>query len=136
MQEGQESPQGRIRSKLLIVDDEEKVCQLLAHYFSLKEYEVRAVCTGEEAVALAKIFHPHVVLLDLLMPGMNGIDTLRGLKKLRPAPMVLMLSAADHEQVVQGALGLGADLYVCKPPKLSHLEQLVNGFCPSPRSRH
>lgn len=136
MQEESVSPQGRIRSKLLIVDDEEKVCQLLAHYFSLKDYEVRAVCTGEEAVALAKVFHPHVVLLDLLMPGMDGIETLKALKQLRAAPMVLMLSAADHEQVVQGALELGADLYISKPPKLSHLEQLVNGFCPSPRSRH
>lgn len=122
--------QAETRRKLLVVDDEEKICQLLAQYFTLKGYEVRAVSRGEEAVALASIFHPHAVVLDLLMPGMSGVDTLKALKQLKPSPKVLMLSAADHEEVVKGALKLGADFYLCKPVKLSDLEHLLNGMCP------
>ena len=116
--------------KLLIVDDEEKICRMLAQHFSFNGYEVRTVCRGEEALVLARIFHPHVVLLDLLMPGMNGVDTLKGLKQLIPPPKILMISAADHREVVHGALDLGADFYVCKPVDLSELDILVNGFCP------
>ena len=123
----QPSPQ----RKLLIVDDEEKICALLSRYFSMKGYEVRTVYRGEEALALVNVFHPDVVLLDLLMPGMNGVETLKRLKQLSPAPRVIMLSAADHQEVAQGALKLGADYYVCKPPDLSELEHLVNGFWPS-----
>jgi DNA-binding response OmpR family regulator len=116
--------------KLLIVDDEQKICNLLEEYFSLKGYEVRTVHRGEEAVVLAGVFHPDVVLLDLMMPGMSGVDTLKALKRCCPAPKVLMLSAADHEDVARGAIELGADFFICKPPQLSQLEQLVNGVCP------
>ena len=119
--------------RLLIVDDEEKICRLLSQFFSLRGYEIRTVSRGEEALALATAFHPDVVLLDLLMPGMSGVDTLKELKQLTPVPKVLMLSGADHEEVAQGALQLGADFYICKPPDLSQLEHLVNGFHPSPK---
>ena len=122
---------GALPRRLLIVDDEEPVCSLLSRFFALKGYETRSVCRGEEAVALASAFHPHVVLLDLLMPGMSGMDTLKQLKRLSPAPKVIMLSSADHEEVAKGSLELGADLYVCKPADLGQLEVLVNGFCPS-----
>ena len=134
MKPHQAEGQPKITRKILIVDDEEKICQLLEQYFSFKGYEVRAVQRGEEALALANVFHPDVVLLDLLMPGMNGVDTLKALKQLRPPPKVLILSAADHEKVMEGALNLGADFYVCKPPHLSELERLINGFYPSSTS--
>ena len=116
--------------RLLIVDDEPKMCQVLGDYFTLKGYEVRASARGDEALAIAGLFHPQVVLLDLLMPGQNGVETLKALKHLSPIPKVLILSAADHTDVVQGALDLGADFYVCKPPQLAELEHLVSGFCP------
>lgn len=116
--------------RVLIVDDEEKVCALLGQFFSLKGYDVRMVNRGEEALALAEAFHPDVVILDLLMPGMSGVETLKRLKQRQPTPKVVMLSAADHEDVAKGALGLGADFYVCKPADLTYLEMLVNGFCP------
>lgn len=124
--DGNREPQRRV----LIVDDELKVCTLLGEFFSLKGYAVRTACRGEEALALAPLFHPQVVLLDLLMPGMNGIDTLKQLKRLSPAPKVFMLSSADLEEVAKGALELGADFYICKPADLSQLELLVNGICP------
>ena len=114
--------------RLLIVDDEEKICRTLADYFSLKGYEVRAVQRGEEALALADVFQPQVVVLDLLMPGLSGIDTLKTLKQRQPAPKVVILSAVDLDEVVQGAMKLGADFYVCKPVNLAQLESFINGF--------
>ncbi len=117
--------------RLLICDDEPKICSLLTQYFTLKGYEVRAVNRGEEALALADIFQPSVVLLDLLMPGMTGVDTLKDLKQQHPCIKVIMLSAADHQEVAQGAIQLGADSYMCKPANLLQLEHLVNGFWPA-----
>lgn len=125
----------RHQRKLLIVDDEQKICILLSEYFRLKGYDIRSVNRGEEALALAKVFRPDVVLLDILMPGMSGIDTLKQIKQLDPAIKIIMLSAADLEDVVQGALKLGADSYMCKPADLTQLEHLVEGFWPS-SSRH
>ena len=121
------------RRRLLVIDDEQKICGLLVQYFSLKGYEVRSVSNGEEALALADIFQPNVVLLDLLIPGMSGVDLLKRLKQLCPPPKVIMLSAADLPDVAQGALQLGADSYVCKPPDLPQLERLVHGIWPSTR---
>ena len=89
---------------------------------------------GDEALALVSAFQPHVVLLDLLMPRMSGIDTLKRLKPLIPTTKAIMLSSADLEEVAEGALQLGADAYVCKPPNLSELEHLVSGVWLSRKS--
>ena len=120
---------GHPKRRLLVVDDEAKICRMLAEHFSIQGYEVMTARRGEDAMTIAYAFHPAVVLLDLLMPGMNGIDTLKQLKQLNPAPTVLMISAADHEEVVKGALNLGADSYVHKPLKLLELDLLVNDCC-------
>ena len=65
------------------------------------------------------------------MPGMSGAEILKVLKQAQPAPRVIMLSAADHEDVIKGALALGADHYACKPVNFSELEHLVSGSSPS-----
>ena len=125
-----ESPENGPR-RLLVCDDEKKICSLLAQYFTLKGYEVRSVNRGEEALALVDVFQPGVVLLDLLMPGMTGVETLKGLKQYHPGIKVIMLSAADHQDVARGTIQLGADFYMCKPANLTQLEHLVNGFWPA-----
>ena len=136
MEQNQTHDQPGVPRRILIVDDEAKICQVLVQYFAFKGYEVRAVQRGDEALALANAFHPNVVLLDLLLPGMDGIATLKALKQLTPSPKVLMVSVADHEEVVKGALDLGADFYLCKPINLTELEHLVNGFYPALKSHH
>jgi DNA-binding response OmpR family regulator len=118
----------KAQRRLLIVDDEQKICHLLVQHFSLKGYEVRGVLRGEEALAIAGVYRPDVVLLDLLMPGIDGVETLKGLKRLIPPPKVVMVSAADHEEVVKGTLRLGADFYVCKPIHFQELDELVRSF--------
>ena len=117
--------------RLLVCDDEQKICSVLTQYFALKGYEVRAVNRGDEALALVDAFQPSVVLLDLLMPGMTGVETLKDLKQHHPRIKVIMLSAADHQDVAEGAIELGADSYMCKPANLAQLEHLVNRVWPA-----
>lgn len=114
--------------KMLVVDDEPKICQMFAHHFALHGFEVREVQRGEEALALTSVFHPDVVLLDLLMPGIGGIETLKQLQQLTPRPKIIILSAADHDDVVKGALQFGADFYMTKPVNFTELDHVVNGF--------
>lgn len=121
-----ESSQRPVR--LLIVDDDTQICQMFSRYLSLKGYEVRSVNRGEEALALATVFQPQVVLLDLLMAGMSGVDTLKRLKQLTPPPKVIMLSGANTDDVAHGAIQLGADAFVTKPVKLPELEHLLSAF--------
>ena len=118
----------RTRRKVLIVDDQAKICFALGEYFTFRGYDVRTVFSGEEAIALQPAYHPEVVLLDLLMPGLGGVETLKQLKRTQPCPTVIMMSVADHEEVVQGSLHLGADFYVTKPIDFSKLEELVSGY--------
>jgi len=131
MDEQKSASPDKASQRIMVVDDEEKICLMLERYLSIKGYEVRSVRRGEEAVALSEVFEPGVVVLDLLMPGMNGIDTLKALKASNHPPKVIMLSAADHEKVIEGAISLGADFYLCKPVQLVELEKLINGFLPS-----
>ncbi len=136
MEQGNGDCQASVQHKLLIVDDEVKIGQVLAKHFSLNGYDVRTAYGGEEALAVAKDFHPQVVLLDLLMPRMTGVNTLKGLKQLTPPPKVLMLSAMDHEGVIKDLLQLGADFYICKPIVFSELDSVVENFCADGESPH
>lgn len=119
------------RHRLLVVDDEPKICHTLSSYFEHHGFEVRTVLRGEEAFALLDVFQPDVVLLDILMPGMDGIEALKRLKQICPSTKVIMLTAVNHDEVIKGALKLGADFYVTKPVNFSNLEHLVSGFLPS-----
>jgi len=117
------------KHKLLIVDDEHKICDLLAKHFTLKGFEVRTVYRGDEALPIAHQFQPDIVLLDLLMPGLDGMDTFKQLQQMGSPPRVLMVSAADQEETVKGALDLGVDFYICKPIDLTDLDQKVELAC-------
>ena len=106
----------------------------MARSFALKGYNVRAVCDGEEALALAPVFRPMVILLNLLMPGLSSVDVLKRLKQLVPPPKVILLGTMNHADIVKGALSLGADFYLCKPIHLPDIERLVQ-TCVAPSTR-
>ena len=113
---------------LLIVDDEEKICRVLAQYFSLKGYEVATVHGGEEALARVEASLPDAVLLDVFMPGLNGMETLKLLKQRYPHLRVVVVSAADRHEAERQALQLGADAYLCKPVVFGTLGEIVDRF--------
>ncbi|NDY41489.1 response regulator transcription factor [Dissulfurirhabdus thermomarina] len=105
------------RARILVVDDEADIRQLLVHHFTRNGYHVEAAATGEEALRAVRAAPPDLVVLDLMLPGMEGLDVCRVLKG-DPATRgvsVVMLTARGEEADIVAGLELGADDYVTKP---------------------
>ncbi|MFG1922620.1 response regulator transcription factor [Cryptosporangium sp. NPDC048952] len=108
--------------RLLVVDDDDTVRGLLADALRYVGFEVTAVATGAEAVTAAESDPPDLVVLDVMLPGMDGFDVIRTLRgAARPVP-VLFLSARDAYSDKVNGLTLGGDDYVTKP---FHLPELI-----------
>lgn len=114
--------------RLLVVDDEPLVRQTLSLVLK-DEYEVTAVASGEEAVQASMHDTFPVVILDLCMEGMSGIETLQKLKKVRESQNVIILTAYESTESAIAALNLGAFNYLTKPFERRHLKTVVSqGF--------
>ena len=101
--------------KILLVDDEPHILQFLEMGLSAEGYEVQSAADGVTAVNMAKSFEPHVVILDVMMPGMDGFETCRMLKRLGSNVAVIMLTAKDEVDDRVKGLTIGADDYLVKP---------------------
>lgn len=101
-------------SKILIVEDEKPIADILEYNLGKEGYEVRAVYTGDDAVAAAKDFLPDLILLDIMLPGIDGFSVCRQVRQYMDCP-IIMLTAKDAEIDKVLGLELGADDYVTKP---------------------
>jgi two-component system KDP operon response regulator KdpE len=101
-------------SRILVVDDEPQIRKTLEVNLRARRYEVDLAATGEEALAMAARHHPDVVVLDLGLPGIDGIEVVRGLRGWSSVPIVI-LSVRDREADKVAALDAGADDYITKP---------------------
>jgi two-component system KDP operon response regulator KdpE len=101
-------------SRVLVVDDEPQILRALTTNLRARGYEVDEAATGEEALELAARLHPDVVVLDLGLPGIDGIEVVHGLRGWTQLP-ILVLSAREDEASKVAALDAGADDYVTKP---------------------
>lgn len=111
--------------KILIVDDEAHVIRLLRDYLTSKNYEVHTATNGLEAIEKVKEVMPHIVFLDIIMPGLGGIETMREIKKINPKIWVAMVTAVVDEEVAKRLLQLGADDYIVKPIHLEFIGTYV-----------
>lgn len=105
--------------KILVVDDEEPIRELLKYNLQKAGFEVKTASDGEQALAIAKKFLPDVVLLDIMMPKMDGVETCR---RLRDNPQlqktfIIFLTARSEEYSEVAAFEVGADDYITKPIK-------------------
>ncbi len=100
--------------KVLVVDDEKKITDLLKAYLEKDGYEVLVANDGSQSLDLAKTQNPDLVILDLNLPGMDGLDVCKTLRGWSKVP-VIMLTARDEETDKIIGLELGADDYVTKP---------------------
>jgi two-component system KDP operon response regulator KdpE len=107
-------------SRVLAVDDEPQLLRALITNLKARGYDVDAATTGEIALELAARHHPDVVLLDLGLPAMSGVDVIHGLRGWTDVP-IIVLSARDAEREKVAALDAGADDYVTKPFGMSEL---------------
>jgi two-component system response regulator AtoC len=99
-----------------VVDDDSAFANYLRTFLSLRGYETRSYSRGDEMLAAIKAGDPpDIVLLDVMMPGMNGLDTLRALKSAKPDLQAIMLSGRENASTIVEAVRLGAADYVVKP---------------------
>ncbi|MGH9257388.1 MAG: sigma-54-dependent transcriptional regulator [Vicinamibacterales bacterium] len=114
------SPSGSVvedrRPSIAVVDDDSGFAAYLRTFLALRGYEARAYTRGDEIIAALKQGEPpDIVLLDVAMPGMDGLQTLKALKAARPEVQVIMLSGREQAPIIVEAVRLGAADYVVKP---------------------
>ena len=115
-------------TRVLLVEDERDLASLLAHNLRIEGFEVRAVEDGREALPLVRSWAPDLVLLDLMLPGMDGFEVLRAIRAHARDLPVLILSARGEEQDKIRGFRLDADQYVTKPFSLLELLERVHAL--------
>jgi len=109
----------------MVVDDEPEVRQLLGDFLLSRGYEVVLANDGLAAISQLDVNKPDLVLLDVAMPGMDGVETLRQISAIAPAVRVIMVTANTDISLTSKLLALGAVDYIPKPFDLDYLEQAV-----------
>jgi CheY-like chemotaxis protein len=111
--------------RVLVVDDEIEVCDALKEFLSSKEYEVETALDGPTALKKVEEFKPHIVLLDIIMPGMGGTEVLKEIRSKNPKIGIIMVTAVVDEELAKVIIMLGAYDYITKPVDLNHLETVL-----------
>ena len=114
-----------LRRKILVIDDEPVVAGVYARYLKRKGCDVLEMNSGEGLADRVSQFCPDVVLLDLVMPGINGMEVLRQIKRFSPDVKVVIITAVKDEMMLEICRKLGASDYIVKPIELSHLDNKV-----------
>src|SRR5450432_2057062 len=114
-------PERGIKGKLLVVDDETAIRWALRKTLQRMNFEIVEAETGEQAIALVRTVRFDAVLLDIGMPGMNGIEACRKIRTLMPLLGIVMLTVKNTEEDKIQALDAGADDYITKPFHLGEL---------------
>ena len=106
--------------RILIVDDEPSVTDLLSYNLRKAHYEVLVAADGSTALNLARNENPNLILLDLMIPEIDGLDVCRELRKTSDVPIIMITALGEEMDRVIG-LELGADDYICKPFSIREL---------------
>jgi len=109
--------------RVLVVDDDPNARELLRVYLTAKGYEVVEAETGGEGLRRVREDRPHLMLLDINLPDISGLDVLREAKALDPALGVIMVTGLQEEEVGREAMQAGAFDYITKPLDLQYLEK-------------
>ena len=110
-------------ARVLIVDDEPEAVELLQEFLLARGYEVITAGDGEEALRKVKEGRPHLILLDVLMPKMDGLEVLRQVREIDKEVGVIMVTGMAEEEIGRQAMALGAFDYIVKPLDLPYLER-------------
>lgn len=116
--------------KILVVDDEADILEIISYNLKSAGYDTVTAKDGSEAIQKAKIFRPDLIMLDIMMPNKNGIDTCKEIRKLPEfkETMVLFLTALNDEKSEIEGLNMGADDYIAKPIKPKLLVSRINAL--------
>jgi len=123
------------RVTVLVIEDSPEVQRYLRLLLELDYYHVEVASNGEEALErLEQGCTPELVLLDMQMPGMDGLETLQRVKHLQPGLQVIICSGEDHPDTIRQAILLGAQAYLVKPVPRLYLSAAVEGCLARRRS--
>ncbi|MBN1823809.1 MAG: response regulator [Endomicrobiales bacterium] len=110
---------------VLVVDDEADVLIVLKEFLSKIGFNVMTSCGGRDALEIVKSNPVHLVLLDIAMPELDGISTLREIKKIRPKLLIVMITGNSSSHKIVEAFSSGAYDYLIKPIDFSYLRECV-----------
>jgi DNA-binding response OmpR family regulator len=113
--------------KVLIVEDERAIADAIAARLRAEEFDVALAANGPDAVARAAVWRPDLVVLDVMLPGFDGLEVCRRIQAERPVP-IIMLTARDDENDLLVGLAMGADDYLTKPFSLRELAARVHAL--------
>ncbi len=116
--------------RILVVDDEADILDLLKYNLSKEGFNVKTALNGKKGVEVAKEFHPELILLDIMMPSQDGVETCRQLRELPELSNshIVFLTARSEEYSEVAAFDAGADDYIIKPIKPRALLSRINAF--------
>jgi DNA-binding response OmpR family regulator len=113
-----------VDTKILVVDDDPNICELLRLYFENEQYQVKTASDGAEGVQSFKTFEPDLVLLDVMLPKKDGWQVLREIREMSSRPVIMITAKGEVFDKVLG-LELGADDFVVKPFDMKELSARV-----------
>ena len=123
------------KQKILIVDDDSNIAELISLYLTKEFYEVQIVEDGEQALQVFDTFQPNLILLDLMLPGMDGYQVCREIRRRSNTPIIMLSAKGEVFDKVLG-LELGADDYMIKPfdskELVARVKAVLRRFNPSP----
>ena len=102
------------KQKILIVDDDENIAELISLYLAKECFDTKIVGDGESALEMIKTYQPNIMLLDIMLPGIDGYEVLREVRKSSNLPIIMLSAKGEVFDKVLG-LELGADDYIMKP---------------------
>ena len=115
----------RVPIRILVIDDNPAVVDLLVTCLREQGYEVVGALTSDDGLRLITLSRPDLVLLDITLPGMNGIEVLKRIRSIDPTIGVIMVTASTDPALAREALQHGARAYVDKPFDLAYLNRVV-----------
>lgn len=113
-------------SKIMVIDDEPGVCEILRKILVKEGYNVKIALGGQEALGMLREESVHLALLDIKMPGMDGIEVLRNIRSINPGIVVIILTAYGTLETAREALKLGAYDYITKPFDNEFVKSMVS----------
>lgn len=118
------------RAKILVIDDEVLIGELVCEFLNSIGYRTSTVPSAKEALEKVETENPDLVLLDVLMPEMGGIECLQKIRKIKPAAIVIMVTAVHDESTAKQAITLGAYDYLTKPIDFDYLKDILSRIFP------
>ena len=116
------------KQRILIVDDDENIAELISLYLTKECYETKIVYDGESALSELSVFKPNLILLDLMLPGIDGYQVCREIRKNNNVPIIMLSAKGETFDKVLG-LELGADDYIIKPFETKEMVARVKAVC-------